>query len=217
MAAATVSLPRSTPRARRLVVRKDAALAFINSIESTWKGHEPFAFWIVQYLQPKTIVDLGFDRGLSTVSFAYRNSGHVFGIDWFDEGNYATKCFALDSAFRNISNAIRFHYAKNIHLIVGPFREIAKTWHRKIDILHIDWAHSYVSAKQHFDNWSRYLSPEGVVMIHDIIAYPNEAGRFFHELPMAYKFIFPHAQGMGVASNNEEIIEEIKKKFSSIS
>ncbi len=168
--------------------------------------------WLVQFLHPKTIVDLGFDKGLSTIAFGYRNRGHVFGIDWFDEGNYATKCFALDSAFRNISNAIRFHYAKNIHLIVGPFEEIAKTWVRKIDILHIDWAHSYMSVRQHFENWSRYLSTDGVILIHDVEAFPKEAGRFFGDLPL-HKFTFSHAQGLGVASANRKVIEMIQRKF----
>lgn len=197
---------------RRFNGRKNPALAFIQNIESTWKGHEDFAFWLVQYLRPKTVVDLGFDRGLSIISFAYRNRGHVFGVDWFDESNYATKCFALDTAFRNISNAIRFQYAKNIHLIVGPFRDVSKTWVRKIDILHIDWAHTYSLAKQHYDNWSRYLTEDGVVLVHDVGAFPNETGRFFDELDM-HKIVFSHSQGLGVASHNKGIIEEIRQQF----
>jgi len=212
MVAEATRLSRPVPKKQHFIVRKDAALAFLNSIDSTWKGHEQFVFWLVKFLRPKTIVDLGFDRGLSTISFAYRNKGQVFGIDWFDEANYATKCFALDAAFRKISNAIRFHYAKNIHLIIGPFREIAETWKRKIDILHIDWSHSYLSTKQHYDTWSRYLSPESVVLIHDVINYPTETGQFFNELPMD-KFIFPHAHGLGVASNNAILMAEIRKTF----
>lgn len=199
---------------KRFNVRKDAALAFIDNIESSWKGHEEFVFWLVQRLKPKTIVDLGFDRGLSTISFAYRNRGHVFGIDWFEEGNYAAKCFALDTAFRNISDAIRFHYAKNIHLIVGPFRDVSKTWNRKIDVLHIDWAHTYHLAKQHYDNWSRYLNEDGIVLVHDVVALPNETGRFFHELPM-HKIVFPQSQGLGVASHNAALIEEIRQRYES--
>lgn len=197
---------------KAFLVSKDAAYAFLNSIDSTWKGHQKFACWLIQTIKPQTVVDLGFDRGLSTIAFAYRNKGHVYGIDWFEDGNYATKCFALDTAFRNISNAIRFHYAKNIHLIVGPFQDIAKKWVRKIDVLHIDWAHSYLSAKQHFENWKTYLNEDGVVLFHDVVAYPEETGRFFNELPMS-KFIFPHAQGLGVASNNAELIEAIRKTF----
>jgi hypothetical protein len=206
---AIVTLP---PKAKRRIFPKEAALAYINSIESTWRGHEAFIFWLVCQVRPKTVVDLGFDRGLSTISFSYRNKGLVFGIDWFDNQNYASKCFALDSAFRNISDAIRFHYVKNIHLIIGPFKEIAKTWTRKIDILHIDWAHTYQLCKQHYDNWSQYLEVDGIVLIHDVVAYPLETGRFFDELPM-YKFIFPHAHGLGVASKSEELIHRIKHLY----
>lgn len=195
---------------------KNPALAFLDSLESTWKGHQRFACWLVQELKPQTVVDLGFDRGLSTLAFAYHNKGHVYAIDWFEDGNYASKCFALDTAFRNISNAIRFHYAKNIHLIVGPFQDIAKNWVRKIDILHIDWAHSYGSAKQHYENWKAYLREDGVILVHDVVAYPEETGRFFNELKMP-KFIFPHAQGLGVACQNEEFIEQIKKTFAEFS
>lgn len=209
MVAAAVSFP--SPR-KRFSVRKNNALAFIDGIESTWKGHELFALWLVQRLRPKTVVDLGFDQGLSTVAFAYRNRGHVFGIDWFDEGDYAAKCFALDSAFCTIGDAIRFHYAKNIHLIIGPFKEIAKTWSRSIDILHIDGAHGYMSAKHHYDNWSRYLNASGVILVHDVAAFPQETGRFFDQLPL-YKIRFSHAAGLGVASSNGALIEEIGKTF----
>lgn len=203
----------AVPKRKRFNVRKNSALAFIDSIDSSWKGHEEFALWLVQQMRPKTVVNLGFDRGLSTIAFSYRNRGHVFGIDWFDEGNYAAKCFALDSAFSNVSNAIRFHYAKNIHLIVGPFRDVLKTWSRKIDILHIDWAHTYYSAKQHFDLWSPFLAENGVILVHDVCDFPDETGRFFNELPL-HKLIFPHAHGLGVAAPNSSLIEAIKTHFS---
>lgn len=209
MAAMTLSLPKALSSRNQRANTQQAALEYINSIESTWRGHEEFIFWLVKTIRPKTVVDLGFDRGLSTISFSYQNKGLVFGIDWFDDTNYATKCFALDSAFRNISDAIRFHYVKNIHLIIGPFREIAKTWKRKIDILHIDWSHTYQSSRQHYENWSTYLQPKGIVLVHDVLAFPNETGRFFEELPM-HKFIFPHAQGLGCASHNEKLIDQIR-------
>jgi hypothetical protein len=191
---------------------KDPSLAFIEGIESSWKGNERFALWLVQKLKPKTIVDIGFDRGLSTIAFAYRNRGHVFGIDWFEEGNYAAKSFALDSAFCSIANAIRFNYAKNIHLIIGPFRDVCKTWKRKIDVLHIDFAHTYKTAKQHYENWSRYLKPESVILIHDVLEYPNGTGRFFQELPYP-KLILPNGQGLGVAAADIDLLDEIRRVF----
>ncbi len=196
-------------------IPKNSAFTFLNSIESTWKGHQKFVCWLVQVLKPKTVVDLGFDRGLSTIAFAYRNQGHVFGIDWFDNVNYATKCFALDFAFRNVTNAIRFQYAKNIHLIVGPFQEIAKKWVRKIDILHIDWVHTYFSAKGRYEIWKKFLRPNAVILLHDVAAFPHETGRFFDELPM-HKFLFAHAGGLGVASSNPKIIEQVRR-FAAVS
>ena len=208
---ASIAIPLSFRK--RFHPRTDRALHFIESIESTWKGHEPFAIWLVQKLHPKTIVDLGFDRGLSTLAFAYRNGGDVFGIDWFEEGNYALKSFALDSAFRNISSAIRFKFAKNIHLIIGPFSDVSKKWTRQIDILHIDWAHTYSSVKLHYTNWIPYLKPNGIILIHDVTAYPGETGRFFEELPLP-KFLFPHSSGLGVLSENSSLIEEIRKEWS---
>lgn len=187
-----------------------AALDFIHSIDSTWKGHEKFALWLTQKLKPKTVVDLGFDRGLSTVAFGYKNVGHVFGIDWFyEEGSYAEKSFALDIAFRNISLGIRFNYVKNVHLIIGSYRDVLKNWNRKIDLLHIDWAHTYQAVKLQYDSWQRHLKDGAVILIHDIISHPNEVGRFFDELPFP-KFLFPNDHGLGVVSSNPQIIKDIQ-------
>lgn len=171
--------------------------------------------WLVHRLRPKTIVDLGFDRGLSTVAFAYRNRGHVFGIDWFDDANYADKSFALDSAFRNISNSIRFNYAKNIHLIIGPFSCVSKNWKRKIDILHIDWAHSYRSANTHYLNWSRFLKADSVILMHDVIAFPEGAGKAFREIPLP-KIILSNGYGLGIACADLDLLNEIRKTQKSL-
>ena len=213
LAAIAIPIRLAPTLSKRKTVPIDRALAFLDTIESTWKGHEPFAMWLVQKVHPRTIVDLGFDRGLSTLVFAYKNNrGHVFGIDWFEEGNYAAKSFALDSAFRNISTAIRFNFAKNIHLIIGPFRDVSKKWTRKIDILHIDWAHTYTMVKQHYTNWIRYLKPGGIVLIHDVTAYPEEVGRFFEELALP-KFLFPNASGLGVVSEDASLIASIREHW----
>jgi predicted O-methyltransferase YrrM len=194
----------------RSKAQKCHALEFIDSIESTWKGHESFAMWLVHRIQPKVTVDLGFDRGLSTIAFAYKNKGHVYGIDWFEEGLYSEKCFALDAAFSNIADAIRFNYVKNIHLIIGPFKDVSKTWNKKIDLLHIDWAHSYGALSLHYENWKKYLRENSVLLIHDVVSHPTQVGRFFNELPYP-KYLFPHANGLGVVSSDEILIEEIRQ------
>lgn len=186
---------------------------FIDSIESTWKGNEDFAIWLVKRIKPKTIVDLGFDRGLSTIAFAYKSSGEVFGIDWFEEGNYAAKSLSFDSAFENISLAIRNNYAKNIHLIIAPFSHALKKWKKQIDILHIDWAHSYKIALQQCTGWSPFLKHNAIILMHDVLAYPEGTGRAFDELPLP-KIILANGHGMGIATANIHLLEEIKRYFS---
>ena len=191
------------------------ALSFMNSIESTWKGNEQFAMWLIEKRRPKTIVDLGFDKGLSTIAFAYHNFGNVFGIDWFEDGNYAEKSFALDAAFSNISDAIRLNYAKNIHLIIGPFAYISKNWKKKVDILHIDWAHSYRNAKQHLMSWSKFLKSDSVILMHDVLAFPDGAGRAFQEIPLP-KLIISNPSGLGVACADLGLLKEIRKNQKTI-
>ena len=206
----SIAIPMRHPTA---ALRKNKqppnAISFIGSIQSTWKGNEEFAMWLVQRLRPKTTVDLGFDRGLSTIAFAYRNGGHVFGVDWFEEGNYADKSIALDSAFNNISAAIRYNYVKNIHLIIGPFPHVSKNWKRKIDLLHIDWAHSYRSAQRHYENWSQFLKSDSVILMHDVTAFSEGAGRAFREIPLP-KIVLPNHSGLGIASANVELLTEIR-------
>ncbi len=185
---------------------------FIDSIQSTWKGNEGFAIWLVKRLKPKTIVDLGFDRGLSTIAFAYKSRGHVFGIDWFEEGNYAAKSLSFNSAFENISLAIRNNYAKNIHLTIAPFSHALKKWKKEIDILHIDWAHSYKTAIKQCQDWSPFLKPGSIILMHDVLSFPEGPGRAFQELPWP-KIILKSGHGLGIASPDTNLLDEIKKIF----
>jgi predicted O-methyltransferase YrrM len=189
------------------------ALQFIETIDSTWKGHEQFVIWLVKRLQPKIVVDLGFDRGLSTLAFAYKNRGHVFGIDWFfEEGSYAEKSYALDTAFRNITEALKRNYVKNIHLIIGPYRDVLKNWHQPIDIFHIDWVHTYRAVKFQYDSWRPHLKEDAILLIHDVLAYPDEVGKFFTQLPDP-KCVLKDGKGLGVASSNRDLIEEIRQHW----
>jgi len=196
----------------KISANDSAAYSFINSVESNWKGHLSFVFWLVKYLKPKIVMDLGFDRGLSTIAFGFKNKGKVFGIDWFDKGDYIEKCFALDSASRNISNAIRFHYIKNVHLTIGPFEEVLKKWKANIDILHIDGAFTYDAIKYYYESWIPYLNQNGVVLIHGIESFPNEVGRFFKEIKL-FKTILTKEKGLAIASKDHALIKKITEAF----
>lgn len=192
--------------------KRDFAWNFIASIESSWKGHEKFAAWLIEKTHPKIVVDLGFDRGLSTLVFAYRNRGQVFAIDWFEEGNYAEKSFALELAFQNISHAIFCKYVKNLHLIIGPFDDVVKNWRRRVDLLHIDSVSSYATIQRHYNNWLPFLMPDATILVHDVLSQPEVSGRFFQELALP-KILISHSKGLGIASNNTLLIETIRQTW----
>ncbi len=193
-------------------LRSTPAVQFIQSIPSTWKGYELFAIWIVKKLKPKVTVDLGFDMGLSTISFAHGNRGHTFGIDWLSGNNYSRKRISMESALHNILIAIRLRYVKNLHLIVGPIPEISHKWNSEIDLLHIDSTQSYEEIKKQYMHWQPFLKKDAVILIHDVTSLPSEVGRFFEELPL-YKFVFTKGCGLGIATSNETLCQEIEKDW----
>ena len=202
---------RSSSRSFRLF-RYTPAIRCIQSIESTWKGHELFGIWIVQKIKPKVTVDLGFDMGLSTFAFAHRNRGHTFGVDWIGNANFSRKRAAMESAFQNISAAIRLKYVKNIHLFIGPLNEIAQKWDCKIDLLHIDGMHSYEEIKEQYEHWKLFLNEDAVILIHDVEGYPEETGRFFRELSLP-KLKFTHNNGLGIATKSRAVCEAISEEW----
>lgn len=162
----------------------------LHRIPSAWKGHEAFARWLVQQMRPAVIVELGCDYGFSTIALAQPGLGIVYGIDRFlgpPDRNTLQLCQA------NIAAA----GVKNIELIKADFREMAKSWSKPIDLLHIDGNHAYDDVRIDFEQWTRHVRNGGVILMHDTRSFPQDVGRFFNEIPWV-KFEFQHANGLGV-------------------
>ena len=143
-------------------------LTNLDDIPSTsWAGHRKFAEWLVNFLNPKVVVDLGVDYGYSTFSFAIPRKGHVYGVDNFEGDDYV----GIDSQrmkynFVNMKRE-KLHLQENMTFIEGDFNEVAKTWDKKIDILHIDGSHHYEDVKRDYETWIKFLSDDGVILMHD--------------------------------------------------
>lgn len=174
-------------------------------IGSAWRGHHYFALWLVKELQPLTIIDLGVDRGFSTFILAAQKIGNVYGIDWFSGEKYADYIPVM----RSKSIMKKKFGIKNITIIKGKFSEVAKKWKKKIDILHIDGAHTYKDVKEDYQAWRQFLDENSVVLFHDTNAYEGVT-RFFGELDLP-KYNFTHSFGLGVVSKNKELISKIKE------
>ena len=112
----------------------------------------------------------------------------------------------------------KLHLQNYMTLIEGTFDEIAKTWDKEIDILHIDGSHHYEDVKNDFETWSKFVSDNGIILLHDTCidnGFGREYGvkRFFEEIDLP-KFTFTHCYGLGVVCKNSVILEQIKNNFS---
>jgi glycosyltransferase involved in cell wall biosynthesis len=191
---------------------------FLTNLDDTpstaWEGHRDFAEWIVRYTNPEVIVDLGVDFGFSTFCFAIPRIGKVYGIDNFAGDNFVGKVDAYP--FVSMKRE-KLHLQDTLEFIKGDFEEVAKTWDKKIDILHIDGSHHYEDIKRDFETWSKFVKEDGVILLHDVCVenYDNkvyEVKKFFDELDLP-KCTFPQSFGLGVVSKNKELIETIKTQF----
>ena len=141
--------------------------------------------------------------------------GKVYGIDSF-EGDQFTGNTHGSYEFV-IEKQKRLLMEDNLNFIKGDFNEVSKKWNKKIDILHIDGSHHYEDVKNDYETWSKFLSEDGIILLHDTCIEElngNHYGvkKFFEEIELP-KVTFTHSFGLGVISKNEEIIQKIKEVF----
>jgi beta-1,4-mannosyl-glycoprotein beta-1,4-N-acetylglucosaminyltransferase len=184
---------------------------FISKITSAWTGHRDFAEWLVDYLKPKTIVELGVDYGFSSFVFAKRSFGTVYGIDLFTGDSHAGE----RDTYNTVKETINEWNLTNLKIIKGDFTEVSKTWDIPIDILHIDGYHTYDAVKNDFTNWSKFVNNDGIILFHDTAIEYFGIKDFFKELP-GYKLEFKHSAGLGIYTKNKELYQTILSNFDNV-
>ena len=183
---------------------------------TAWRGHGNFAIKLVETLKPLVTVELGVEYGYSSFCFGYPRIGKVYGVDWFKgdvtmgmKSNPELTKIALLEVYDKIKNQFGVN---NIEFIESEFNDLAKTWDKEIDLLHIDGLHDYDNCKNDCDTWAPLLKENGVILFHDTVSNPDGVGLFFSQLEVP-KVNFTNSCGLGVASNNSELIEEIGRVF----
>jgi predicted O-methyltransferase YrrM len=186
----------------------------LGAIPSGWnlppKSHNEFVVWLLNRINPQLTVELGVDYGYSAFFLALNNrKNKVIGIDCFETEKHSIResddyQFVLD-----IKEKLKLD---NLEIIKGYFDDVAKTWDQKIDLLHIDGLHDYDNCKNDCDTWAPFLQENGVIIFHDTISAPDGVGLFFSQLEVP-KVNFENSYGLGVASNDIKLIEEIKENF----
>jgi hypothetical protein len=185
----------------------------ISKYPSAWTGHANFAVELVKAMNPYTIVDLGVDYGFSTFCFAYPKIGMVYGIDWFEGDNHASKRNTYDKV-KQLSWNLAFNFdITNVDFIKSDFTELSKVWNMPIDILHIDGFHEYEAVKNDYECWSKHCHEDSIILFHDVESFRDTVGRFFSELPGEYKLINRDSAGLGVYTKSIEVFDKVEAIF----
>jgi len=186
---------------------------------SAWTEHIPFAFWLIDALKPKLLVELGTHYGLSYFSFCQA----------IEKTMLKTKCYAVDTwagdehagfydntVFDFVQHA-NDQYRHFSTLCRQTFDEaIALFDNHSIDLLHIDGLHTYEAVKHDFNNWLPKLSQKAVVLFHDTHVTDRGFGvyRLWQELQTQYPFFeFTHGFGLGILGVGKTIPKKTARLF----
>ncbi|HVQ76768.1 MAG TPA: class I SAM-dependent methyltransferase [Candidatus Binatia bacterium] len=178
---------------------------------SAWVGHIPFAFWVVDALRPRRLVELGTHSGNSY--FAFAQAVQRLGLD--------TACFAVDTwqgdaharhygedVFEAVSRYHDGRYGAFSRLVRSTFEDAVQHFpDGSIDLLHVDGCHTYEAVAHDVEGWRPKLSTRAVVLLHDINVREGDFGawRLWAELCGRYPhFEFLHAHGLGVLGVGSE-------------
>ncbi|WP_221623053.1 glycosyltransferase [Burkholderia sp. Bp8986] len=220
------------PDSRELPVKpRDAALSSGSSacispvsfwtprhvVESAWLEHAPFAFWLIDVLKPRTVVELGTHTGFSFLAFCQA----------IQQLDLPTSCYAIDtwqgdehagfygaSVFDTLSAVQTREFGDFSRLIRARFDEALSGFgDGTIDLLHVDGRHRYEDVVEDYSTWKSKLSERGVVLFHDTNVRERDFGvwRYWEELRTCFpSFEFIHGHGLGVLCPGAEIPDGIR-------
>ena len=187
---------------------------------SAWIEHIPFAFWIVEVLKPKILLELGVHTATSYFSFCQAikrlNIDTVcYGIDTWKGDEHAG--FYGEDIFEKVKDHNTKEFYRFSTLIRSTFDEAKEYFiDKSIDLLHIDGFHTYEVVKHDFEAWLPKLSNKSFVFFHDINVRERNFGvfKFWEELKDKYEhFQFDFGHGLGIISIGKIIPEELKELF----
>src|SRR5438034_4967497 len=138
---------------------------------SAWRGHAPFAFWLINALLPGRVVELGTHWGFSYFVFcqAVKELGlntSCHAVDTWQGDEHAG--FYSEDVYDQVSQHNSREYSPFSSLIRSTFQTACHLFEDgSIDLLHIDGRHYFDDVKADFEAWEAKLSDRSVVLFHD--------------------------------------------------
>lgn len=187
---------------------------------SAWLEHVPFAFWLVDVLRPKTIVELGTHFGVSYSAMCQAVSSlglaaSCYAIDTWKGDEQAG--FYDESVFHEFSEFHDRRYGSFSRLVRSTFDEaLGHFGDETIDLLHIDGRHAYEAVRHDYESWRQKLSANSIVLFHDTNVREGDFGVFalWSEVTQGrVHFNFLHGHGLGVLGIGDKFPHELKFLF----
>jgi hypothetical protein len=170
----------------------------------SWSMHLPFAYDLMRELAPKVFVELGVKEGESYFSFcqsAAENKINVrcYGVDSW-RGDIQTG--ELDPEIQHEVAEYNWQYSSFSEFKAMLFAEALEYFpDATIDLLHIDGTHTYGDVKTDFESWLPKLSPNGIILLHDVMLRDRGFGvwKLWDEIAREdNSFLFEFGYGLGV-------------------
>jgi methyltransferase family protein/SEC-C motif-containing protein len=187
---------------------------------SAWLGHAPFAFWLVEALEPKTVVELGTHYGFSYFCLCQQIKSlslpaQCVAVDTWLGDEHAG--FYSDSVFKMVEARNTASYSTFSRLMRMTFDDALQSFtDGSIDLLHIDGRHRYEDVRHDFESWLPKLSNRSVVLFHDTQERRPDFGvfRYWAELGGKYPhFEFTHSHGLGVLATGTNMSPVLRLLF----
>jgi hypothetical protein len=172
---------------------------------SPWVGHRQFSYDLIKFIEPRVIVELGTHYGCSLFAFCQsckdnNIKSNIIAIDSWEgdpqAGYYGPEVFQIVNKTK-----MEFFRELNIELKRKYFSEaLEEIIDETIDLLHIDGLHTYEAVKEDFESWLPKLSPNGIILFHDIADYTGYGShKYWEDIKVNYpSFEFQHSWGLGV-------------------
>lgn len=190
-------------------------------VTSAWLGHAPFAYWLMDVLRPRTIVELGTHFGFSC--FVFAEAARRLGLDatinaldsWVGDDQAG---FYGEDVFESVRSIAERDYPDSVRLLRGRFSDSRPSVEDEtVDLLHVDGRHGYEDVLEDFTQWRSSVRHGGVVLFHDIAERERGFGvwRLWEELSVqGPSFAFGHSHGLGVLALGDVASEPLARLFS---